>query len=192
MSLELHRLTKRYGDRLLFTELSYRFPDRGIVAITGASGTGKTTLLRMIAGLDNAYQGEIRGRGRLSVAFQEYRLFPSVSAVDNVALGLPDAREAAGELLGTLGFTPEDCQKRPRALSGGMQQRVALARALLHPAELLLLDEATKEMDAALVGVVHRLIREAAERQLVLLVTHRAEDITALDADILSLSPTAP
>ena len=194
MMLEIKNLTKGFDDKILFENFSYIFSDKGIYAITGESGIGKTTLLRIIAGLDKDYSGEVinGGIGRVSVAFQEYRLFPQLSAIDNLIFAIsPKKDEAVYEkckkMLISLGFSETDTELLPAELSGGMKQRVSLARALLFDAPILLLDEPTKELDRLNADIVRSIISAEAKKRLVILVSHNDEDIDSLGAIKISL-----
>ncbi len=179
-TLVLENLEKRFGEKTLFSHLSFSFPDTGLFLLLGDSGSGKTTLLRMIAGLDPDYSGEIFGGGAaVSYAFQEHRLFPMLSALQNVAEPLraagfsrDEATRRAKEALLAVGFPEGDLKRRPAALSGGMRQRVALARAIAVPRGVLLLDEPEKGLDGALRERLYEVIKKEAEGRLVLLVTH--------------------
>ncbi len=187
MSLIINDVYKSFGEKSVLSGFSYEFFDRGIYAVCGESGVGKTTLLRIISGLDKDYTGSVLGGGfkNVSVAFQEYRLFPHLNALDNVKLANKESEaelEAAKEILTRLGFSDEDMKKRPTELSGGMKQRVSLARAILKDAPVLLLDEPTKELDGALRDEVYGIITEEAKRRLVIIVTHHGEDIERLEA----------
>lgn len=184
MALILKNLTKSFGDKIVFDNFSYEFQDKGLYLLKGNSGVGKTTLLRMIAGLDGSYDGEIVGGGieNTSVAFQEYRLFPMLSALDNAVIPNADGNESdvllrAKEILQELGFSETDMRLRPKELSGGMKQRVSLTRAFLRKAPVLLLDEPTKELDGVLQGKVIDIIRKEAESRLVIVVTHDPLDL---------------
>ena len=177
MGILIENLTKSFKEHTLFSNFSCEFPERGLVKVGGVSGAGKTTLLRMISGLDTDYSGNISGVGTVSYLFQEYRLFPWLSALDNVVVADfekhdLDGRDSSIVLLRRLGFSDESMLLKPSKLSGGMKQRVSLARALLRDSDVLLLDEPTKELDPALVRTVGELIAEAAKSRLVLLVSH--------------------
>ena len=195
--LKLEGLEKRFGEKRLFSDLTYTFPDRGLYLILGGSGSGKTTLLRMIAGLDTDFSGSITGGGAetVTMAFQEHRLFPTLSALRNVseplrAAGLDRAaaEKQAAEALAAVGFPEGDLRTRPAALSGGMRQRVSLARAFAVDRPILLLDEPEKELDEGLrERLAEQVIREAT-RRLVLLVTHTPERFLSLADGILTLS----
>ena len=190
MSLELRSVTKSFGENTLFRDFSYVFPNTGSYVLKGDSGTGKTTFLRMISGIDNDYSGEIIGGGieNTSICFQEYRLFPLISAFANVLkVAFPTANEENSQktfaLLSKLGFTEENMKLKPSKLSGGMKQRVSLVRAFLRDAPILLLDEPTKEIDEKIRNTLYDIIKEESERRLVILVSHHQEDFQKLNAE---------
>lgn len=197
-TLTLSGLTKKFGDKHLFSSLSFTFPKAGLFLLLGESGVGKTTLLRMIAGLDTDYVGRIVGGGNqnVSMAFQEHRLLPMLSALGNVTealrpLGI-DKKEAeaiAGNTLLSLGFPEKDFKTRPAALSGGMRQRVALARAFAVERPILLLDEPEKELDAALRDRLYAAIESARKNRLVIITTHTPERLLPMADGALSLTP---
>ena len=193
MSLEIKNLSKAFGQKTIFSEFSYSFSDKGIYILRGKSGIGKTTLLRIIAGLDKDYIGAVIGGGigRVSFVFQEYRLFPQLSAFENVMIASSDNSDSdknkAHHLLARLGLSPDDMLLLPSELSGGMKQRVSLARAFMKNAPVILLDEPTKELDAALCEQVCEMIKEIAEDKLVILVTHKEEDLLILNGDVINL-----
>ena len=198
MSLKLENLKKSFGDKLLFGDLSYEFENSGIYALVGKSGCGKTTLLRMISGLDSDYEGKITLGSdiKVSYCFQEHRLFPHLTALDNVTVAAFDKKSeenliVARELLLELGFTEEDLKLKPTALSGGMKQRVAIARAILYDAPILLLDEPTKELDGLLVSKVHELIAKESKKRLVIIVSHDEADLASLDAKKIYIGKAA-
>ncbi len=194
MLLEIKNLSKSFGEKNVLKNFSYVFPQRGVFAIVGESGAGKTTLLRILANLDHEYLGDIipSRNSKISFAFQEHRLFPSVSAIDNLTLVSfesknKDSIEKSEKMLASLGFNKTDMTLLPHELSGGMKQRISLARAFLREADILLLDEPTKELDKENIALVIEEIKRQAKSRLVIMVTHRKEDIELLDAQVINI-----
>lgn len=192
MALVIKNLKKNFGRKEILHNFSYSFADRGIYAVTGESGIGKTTLLRIIAGLDKDFTGELSGAEQVSVAFQEHRLFPNLSALDNIVFAISDRKDEAvfleaKKMLSKLGFDEADMLLFPDQLSGGMKQRVSLARSFLYEGKILLLDEPTKELDEANAKRVKEVIKELSQSRLVILVSHKGEDLTDLGARIIDL-----
>ncbi len=194
MSLTLKSINKSFDKKQIFDSFSLELPDRGVFVISGESGVGKTTLLRLISGLDTDFRGEISGGGikNCSFAFQEYRLFPTLSALDNLIFANYDKKTAENEteamkMLVSLGFNEADAALYPDELSGGMKQRVSLARAFLRKTPILLLDEPTKELDEENAKRVLERIKKEAEERLVLLVSHRASDSKILNAKTITI-----
>jgi sulfonate transport system ATP-binding protein len=176
-------LQRCFGDRVVIRSLDLHIERGEFVALLGASGCGKTTLLRALAGLDPIDGGQIDGPPRPAVVFQEPRLLPWDPLWRNVTLGLPEtdsrARAEAALIEVGLGDRLDDW---PRNLSGGQAQRVALARALVQSPQLLLLDEPFAALDALtrirMQGLVRALI--ARHQPGVLLVTHDVDEAIAL------------
>lgn len=189
MSFCLDNVSFSYGETAVCRDLTWQLPDKGIICLWGPSGCGKTTLLRLLAGLEKPSAGQAV-LPTVSVCFQEDRLLPWRTALDNVALPIGGDREQAAAVLTALGLG-EHLHSLPSQLSGGQQRRVALARALAYPAQLLLLDEPFTGMDAASWGAVIPLIRQWAETRPVVLVTHVAQEAQALGAHVISL-PSIP
>ena len=191
--ISLNCISKSYDNNLIIDNLSYTFRDSGIYHIKGESGVGKTTLLRIIAGLEKLDTGTAVLPERVSFAFQEYRLFPWLNLIDNVLVGAYDNAsweqvKEAKALLNRLGFADNDLKKYPSELSGGMKQRVSLARAFLFDSNVLILDEPTKELDEELVTEVFNIISEQSKNKLVLLTTHQPLPNNFPLTAILSLS----
>jgi sulfonate transport system ATP-binding protein len=166
--------------------------DRGeFVVLLGASGTGKTTLLRILAGLEYADDGEVLVPEDRTVVFQEPRLIPSKRVLANVLLGRPRGRSSRDQGLAALaevGLT-RHAGAWPATLSGGEAQRVALARALVREPRLLLLDEPFAALDALTRLTMQQLIAElcAKHRPGVVLVTHDVDEAILLADRILVL-----
>ncbi len=191
MKLEVINLTKSFDGRPVLSGLSHTFPEGRVSCILGRSGVGKTTLLRLVAGLEKPDAGRVLGvpEGGLSMLFQEDRLPPQLTAAGCLRCVLPKApdREARiEEALRALEVNGEPDQP-VREFSGGMARRVALARALLYPSPLVLLDEPFKGLDAATRDRAVAFARPLLAGRTTLLVTHDEADVSAFDADVLRL-----
>ena len=190
MTLKLNNVSKSFSDRTILNNFSYTFENTGLYFILGESGVGKTTLLRIIAGLDTAFSGTVENGGiaNTSFMFQEYRLFPALNALKNAAISDKEGSlERASAMLRRLGFKEDDLKKRPAQLSGGMKQRVAFVRALLKDCPILILDEPTKELDTDTVRIMLDMIKEESEQRLVIAVTHDDVSNTGEIGKIISL-----
>jgi iron(III) transport system ATP-binding protein len=206
-ALTLEALHKRFGAVEVVRGIDLRVPDGGIVALLGGSGSGKTTTLRMVAGLEQPDRGTVRigdrtvtggdalvppEARRISMVFQSYALWPHLTVLQNVTFpleraGAADAVPRAEATLDRLRLTGLG-RRFPHELSGGQQQRVALARALVADPELLLLDEPLSNLDPGLRAEVREEIRSlvARSRLTTVLVTHDREDAFAI-ADTVAL-----
>jgi sulfonate transport system ATP-binding protein len=184
-------LSRAFGGRVVLDGVDLDIAPGEFVAMLGVSGTGKSTLLRALAGLDREVTGELSVPGPVAVAFQEPRLLPWRRVLANVALGLrvPDAGAVAGRALEEVGLT-ERAGAWPLTLSGGEAQRAALARALVREPSLLLLDEPFSALDALTRIAMHRLVLRLWERHqpAVLLVTHDVDEALILADRVLVLA----
>ncbi len=182
----LQNVNKSYENNLVLENFSLTLAPRTVCALMGASGIGKTTLLRLVSGLERADSGEVSAPP-CSFVFQEDRLSPDLSAVGNARLGSKSATaESAAGMLSLLGLDGH-LDKPVRELSGGMRRRVAIARALLSDAPLLLLDEPFKGLDEETKQSVIRVVKKYTEGKTVLLVTHDGEEAKMLSARVLTL-----
>ena len=191
MPLVIKDLSKAFGDKNIFCGFSYKFPANGVFVLVGESGRVKTTLLRIIAGLDKTYTGEVTNT-HPAYAFQEYRLFPNLSALENVTRILyekpnADQVEEAKALFSRFGFSDKEMQLYPVSLSGGMKQRVALCRAILARTEVLLLDEPFKELDVNLRATLRMIIQEQAKERLIILTAHSLDALGDIEKTIIDL-----
>ncbi len=189
--MQITDLTKKFGKKTLFEGFSLTVPEKGIIAINGESGKGKTTLFRIIAGLDKKYSGSIDFGSIKKVAyvFQEPRLLPMSTSLENVALPLgntPEAKEKAKEYLTKVGLE-NDINTYPDELSGGMKMRVAIARALAYDGDLLLLDEAFNGIDKDTAESIMDIIKEYAKDRPVLVITHIKEHLDYLGCKCIEL-----
>ena len=176
-------VVKRFGDRRVLDGVDLTLLPGEFVAVLGRSGTGKSTLLRILAGLDPVFDGDVDVPARRAVVFQEPRLLPWKRVIDNVRLGLErgDARAAAEAALAEVGLV-DHRRAWPKTLSGGEAQRVALARALVRQPQLVLLDEPFGALDALTRIKMHALLQELCRRHrpAVLLVTHDVDEAILL------------
>ncbi len=197
MRLEVINLSKSYGDTQVLDRVSFTLEKLHSLVLIGPSGGGKTTLLRLLAGLETPTEGEIRVNGqpivfdnphslreyrkRVGMVFQSYNLFPHLSALENITLPLikvhgyssSDSRKEALALLERFHLA-DQAHKKPSALSGGQKQRVAICRAVALRPEFLLLDEPTSALDPEYTFEVLDLIEELhSEGMRFILVTHQ-------------------
>lgn len=181
--MELTNVSKSYGETAVLRSFSASFPQGSITAVMAPSGGGKTTLLRLILGLERPDSGSITGiPKRKSALFQEDRLCPELSAEANIRMAVPGASaKQIAELLSFLGLESIDIPASQ--LSGGMARRAALARALLCPGELLTLDEPFNGLDEQNRLLAAEAICRWRAGRTVILVTHRREDAALLGAD---------
>lgn len=167
--------------------VTWSLPDKGVVCLWGPSGCGKTTLLRLLAGLETPVNGGVEGVGRVSMVFQEDRLLPWLTALENVML-TGASMDAATETLSALGLTGAEMVALPQNLSGGQQRRVALARALTAESDILLLDEPFNGLDEDTWQNIVPLINRYAENKPVVLVTHIRLQAEMLAAQMIPLT----
>jgi sulfonate transport system ATP-binding protein len=191
-SVQVSRLSRRFGDRTILSDLDLHILSGEFVALLGRSGSGKSTLLRAIAGLDHdtVGSGDLDITGQVSVVFQDARLLPWLRVLDNVVLGLRGAvaRESGLAALAEVGLAGRE-RAWPSQLSGGEQQRAALARSLAWDPDLLLADEPFGALDALTRIKMHDLLRELCKRHrpAVLLVTHDVDEAVLLADRVLVL-----
>jgi iron(III) transport system ATP-binding protein len=192
-TLELKQVSQSYGARMVLNDIGFHLHDGTIACLLGASGCGKTTVLRCIAGFEQIVEGEIIINGavvsrpgyrvppelrRIGMVFQDYALFPHLTVARNVAFGLHGASDAArstrvAELLEIVGLGAM-AHRYPHELSGGQQQRVALARALAPRPALMLLDEPFSNLDVEMRERLSIEVRDILKSQntTTILVTH--------------------
>jgi sulfate/thiosulfate transport system ATP-binding protein len=202
--IEVNGVSKRYGDTDALTDVSVSVPDGSLTALLGPSGGGKTTLLRVIAGLETPDTGSVvmddqdvttvpvRRRG-IGFVFQHYAAFKHMSVADNVAFGLTvrkrpkaDVKAKVDELLQLVGLA-HLASRRPDQLSGGQRQRMALARALAVEPKVLLLDEPFGALDARVREELRAWLRRLHDQVHVttLFVTHDQTEAMEISEQIV-------
>jgi ABC-type polar amino acid transport system ATPase subunit len=197
--IQLEGVRKSFGDNLVLDGIDLTVGHGEVLVIIGPSGSGKSTLLRCVNLLEPIQAGriylegeEITGKGgapvsrvrqRVGIVFQQFNLFPHLTALDNLTLAARrirrmrrrDAETRARELLATVGLE-EKADQHPHQLSGGQQQRVAIARALMMDPHVMLFDEVTSALDPELVGEVLVVMRDLARTGMTMLVvTHEMQ-----------------
>lgn len=172
--IELNNVSVAFGDHSVLRGCSFTLADGERVALMGPSGCGKTTLLRLVLGLQKPDSGSVSVSGRIACVFQEPRLLPWCSALENVNAALSDGAETmdlARSYLAAVDLADAE-SLLPAELSGGMQQRLAIARALAYGGDIFLMDEPLKGCDSELRDrLLDLLARECAGKSL-LLITH--------------------
>ncbi|HEM3684514.1 TPA: amino acid ABC transporter ATP-binding protein [Streptococcus suis] len=207
--LELRNLSKRFDNKQIFSDYDLVIPEGKIVAIVGQSGGGKTTLLRMLAGLESIDSGtliyngqelpleELGKRHLLGFVFQDFQLFPHLSVLENLVLSpmktqnMPrsEAEDKALKLLDTLGLA-NHATAYPFSLSGGQKQRVALARAMMIDPEIIGYDEPTSALDPELRKEVEKLILENRATGITqIVVTHDMQFAENIADEIIKIEP---
>ena len=193
MDVCVTNLNKAFGAHRVLKNINMVFPSGKRTVVMGDSGCGKTTLLRILMGLETRDSGEVVGvPGRVSVVFQEDRLLEEFSAVSNIAFVADKdvAREVILRHLEEVDLL-ESAFQSVSALSGGMKRRVAIVRAMLAKKELLLMDEPLKGLDERNRDRVAAYIRRHSENLTTVIVTHAFNEIALLDASCIKMGVVA-
>ena len=187
--LTIEHLTKQFGEKTLFQDLCLTVD--GPAVLWAPSGWGKTTLLRILMGLDTPTAGRVRGVGRAAAVFQEDRLCPQLTALQNVTLVLSGSEKQYKEQIESdfqqLGMDAAALALPAARLSGGQKRRTALLRALWAPSDTLLLDEPFTGMDPDTLAAAAALLRTRCGTEPVLLATHDREAIRLLGWPVIEL-----
>lgn len=191
--IEMKNVSKAYGGAPVLREVSLSLFPGAPVCLMGRSGIGKTTLFRLMLGLEKPDSGAVlvQKGARFSAVFQEDRLIDGLSAAENVrfvcpAARMPDAAALAGAFA-AVGLTQKEMEKPASALSGGQRRRVALLRALLAPSDAVLLDEPFTGLDAGARRAAAAYLRQMCARRALLCITHEAGDAALLGARTFAL-----
>ncbi len=205
--LSLQGIQKKYGNKQILENISFDVYEGEFLSLLGSSGCGKTTLLKLLVGIENPTNGAIYKNGtdissltpferKIGIVFQNYALFPNMNVFQNVAFALKSAHigkeeveKRVKEMLDMVGLS-EHIYKKPRQLSGGQQQRVAIARTLIMQPDIILLDEPMSALDASIRMVLRKLLKEIQKKSNVTMiyVTHDQEEAFAMSDRILILN----
>ena len=207
--LELKNISKKFKDKKILSNFNLKVEKNKILAIVGPSGGGKTTLLRMLAGLESIDSGEIifngenlplnelEKRNLLGFVFQDFQLFPHMTVLENLVISpiqtmgikKDEAEAKAIKLLEQLGLE-NHCNSYPHSLSGGQKQRVALARAMMIEPKIIGYDEPTSALDPELRLEVEKLILQNKKLGITqIVVTHDLQFAENIADDILKVEP---
>ena len=192
--IELRNVRKAYDGVPVLQNVSLTLVPGAPVCVTGRSGIGKTTLLRLMLGLEQPDSGTVfvRRGARFAAVFQENRLIPHLSAADNVRFVCPSAampdEAALTEAFAAVGLARQEMGKSVSELSGGQQRRTALLRALLAPADAVLLDEPFTGLDAGARRAAAAYIQKMCADRALLCITHEAGDAELLGAEVFVLT----
>jgi glutamine ABC transporter, ATP-binding protein GlnQ len=207
--LELKNISKKFKDKEILSNFNLKVEENKILAIVGPSGGGKTTLLRMLAGLESIDSGEIifngenlplnelEKRNLLGFVFQDFQLFPHMTVLENLVISpiqtmgikKDEAEAKAIKLLEQLGLE-NHCNSYPHSLSGGQKQRVALARAMMIEPKIIGYDEPTSALDPELRLEVEKLILQNKKLGVTqIVVTHDLQFAENIADDILKVEP---
>ena len=207
--LELKNISKQFGQKVIFNHFNLSIPEGKILSLVGPSGGGKTTLLRMLAGLEKIDSGQViyddeviaiehlGHRNLLGFVFQDFQLFPHLTVLDNLILSpiksMNVSKEAAiqkaRDLLKRLGLEEHE-NAYPYSLSGGQKQRVALARAMMVNPKIIGYDEPTSALDPELRQEVEKLILQNQKLGITqIVVTHDMQFAQNISDEIVKINP---
>lgn len=188
--LEAKNVSFSYGGEKIIDNFSCRFESGERVCLKGASGRGKTTLLRLLCALEKPESGSVtlESGKKVGVVFQEDVLLPWLTALENVAVvsNKKSAKESAENLLREFGLG-ESLEKYPEELSGGMCRRVALARAVAFEPDVLILDEAFKGLDEELKADIMEKLKARFSKRLVIFTSHDENEIKRFATRVVEL-----
>ncbi len=186
--MRINNLTKKFNSKLIFNNANFEFNDGRVTYIIGESGVGKTTLLRIIAGLDKEYSGQITPNlDKISYVFQEPRLFSNLTVEENITMVTETSRYTAEEVLSLVELENEKASL-PSSLSGGMKMRIALARAIYYDADVFLMDEPFSALDEELKSRMLPKIFDTLKGKTVIIVSHNLDEASKFSDAIIDLS----
>ncbi len=184
--MKINNLFKSFDKKIIFNNASFEFEDGKITYIMGGSGIGKTTLLRIISGLDASYSGKIIKNGELAYVFQEPRLFPTLNLEENIKIASESSKFDIDNLLEIVEL--KDFKNfMPSELSGGMKSRVSLVRAIYKDADIYIMDEPFSNLDEDLKKRIIPKIFELLKEKTILIVSHDPKEAEKYSDNIIYL-----
>lgn len=185
--IEVKNISKSFGEKTVLKNVSFTIKQGEHIALMGKSGVGKTTLLRIIAGLETADEGEvvIEPAAKKTFVFQENRLLEHKSVIENILAVTPDEKKALYFLERTGLIADKD--KKAGNLSGGMKRRLAIARALTFGGDIYYFDEPLRELDEGTLNEITALIKEELRNKTAIIITHDESTADILATRIIRL-----
>lgn len=181
--LKLLKIEKSFGEKAVLRGVSLSLKKGDIAMLYGMSGCGKTTLLRIAAGLEKEDKGIIERNGKIAVVFAEARLFPTATVLENIMLVMREdkqtAKRKAREILSSFGLSEAE-HLYPRELSTGMAARVSLARAVAYDADIYLMDEPFKSLDGEVKRMVMDYLKVFLKEKATLIISHDEAEADAM------------
>lgn len=186
--MKIINLNKKFTSKIIFDNSSFEFKNGEVTYITGESGVGKTTLLRIIAGLDKDYNGIIENQPKtVSYVFQEPRLFPSLTVEENISIVSDISPYKLHDVLKLVELENE-INSLPSSLSGGMKMRVALARAIYCNSDMILMDEPFSALDDDLKNRILPNIFSVLKGKTIIIVSHNLNEAKKFADSIINLN----
>lgn len=184
--MKITNLNKSFGKNIIFDNFNISFEEGKINYIMGKSGIGKTTLLRIISGLDTQFSGEIDLTGKISYVFQEPRLFPTITVLENIKIVNEFSTTDPRTLLDELELTGCD-NMFPEELSGGMKMRLSLARAIYYDPDIIIMDEPFASIDKETKDKIAEKVFKRLKNKTVIIVSHDENDAQKFADNIINL-----
>ncbi len=202
--LTIEKLEKKYGNKRVLEDFNFEVYKGEFLSLLGSSGCGKTTLLRLLVGIETPTMGHIYKYGEdvttktpfernIGIVFQNYALFPNMNVYENIAYALKarklpqeEIKKKVDEIIETVGLQ-DHVFKKPKQLSGGQQQRVAIARTLVLNPDIILFDEPMSALDANIKLALRKELKEIQQKSgiTMIYVTHDQEEAFALSDRIM-------
>lgn len=191
MAIYIDNISKSFDDKIVLKNFSLNIPDKSNICIMGESGCGKTTLLKLILGLEKIDSGKITGvkNKKIYACFQEDRLVENLTAYRNIKI-VADKKISKESLIHEftkIGLDNSVCDSKIRILSGGMKRRIAILRALVVDSDVVILDEPTKGLDDVNKKIVLDYILEKTKDKILICVTHSLDEAKYISDTIVNM-----